>query len=245
MVAGWNGRIVRTLFRRQEGAFAHKIQGSPLAKLCFVPILSYTWGGLCGLCRFQAYEEVMESMSRRVLLGLLLLFVLGGWAACIERLDSSLGLQCAQDSDCWDDLGCKNELCGGERRPAKGDEPKEGQDAASQPEPKVSDTTAPEPKAPDAGVEKAVEPAGGGESTPDAGGTEVAPEPAGQCQGNLNQTGQCTQDGDCCAGQTCKDVTTPMGPFKLCATCKVDDDCPKGTVCCQALGFCAIQCSQP
>ncbi len=42
--------------------------------------------------------------------------------SCTNPVSTSLGLRCESASDCWDNLPCENQLCGGERlKPDSGD----------------------------------------------------------------------------------------------------------------------------
>jgi len=157
--------------------------------------------------------------------------------SCVEPLKSSLGLKCTSDSDCWDNLSCKNELCGGERRPVSGDETDET-DAGSEPKAEPKPEPRPEPVVPDTQ---------GTIDTPktENTATEPTPEPAQQCKGNLDAFGQCTVDTDCCPGQTCMEMNVPnVGTFKVCGSCSADTDCPMKTTCCPN-SICASQCQAP
>jgi len=146
---------------------------------------------------------------------------IAGEMACVERLESSKGFACSNASDCWDNLPCVEKRCGAEPTPAK-----------------------PEPTTPDAAAGDIVASEGAGEqtTTPDTT-TPKDPGGGGQCKGNLDATGFCKADGDCCPGQKCIKNTTPMGEVKVCGPCTTDKDCPQGTKCCAQFKMCAIRCS--
>ena len=191
-------------------------------------------------------------------------FVAVGYSSCIEQITDSFGFRCNDDSDCWDNLKCTNELCGGERRTYK-EEPPKDTDGGTPEEPKAEPakettsgtdtnapaerTTPPEPTTTDTTPTENPNTDTGGN---DNASTEPTPEPpvekASGCVGNVGGFGICTQDSDCCPGQTCQEIDTPAGKFKVCTKCTQDSDCPtkEKLVCCkQGDGICAPQCTAP
>ncbi len=176
-------------------------------------------------------------MKRAKFLYLSLLLILAAVVpSCIERIESSQGLTCESDSDCWDNLPCRNGYCGVKTEAV---EPAEqtGKDAGS--EPKAPETTIKEkPQLSEKSPEK------GGEAEPPT--EKSSGEKARACKGNVAFGGLCQKDGDCCPGQKCREFNIPnVGKFKLCTPCKENRDCPKSTICCQPMGVCASRCKKP
>lgn len=190
-------------------------------------------------------------LASRLLVALGLLALLGGgFAGCLSRVSSSLGLRCETQNDCWDDLPCQNELCGGERRPRESRSSSESTSDASPPEEPTAPEPKPEPK-PDAS-EPNTTPDTTPETSTDAPPTEATAD-GRACVGAVASDGTCTKDSDCCSGQTCKevDLSSVGGPkLNLCSDCSADSDCPQGTICCTqakpllGYAFCAQRCSQ-
>lgn len=199
--------------------------------------------------------KVFMFQKRVFLLSIVVLCLLVfGSQACIDRIDSSKGLACKTSSDCWDKLPCVDGFCGGRGKEGPIAEPKasepvktdKGKEAPKKTEP-ISEPKA-EPK-------KNKEPLAQGETIKEViaevdggaqGDKSIAPETSTdkigkQCKGNLDSFGLCKKDSDCCPGQQCKEQQTPMGKLKLCASCKVDTDCPQKTKCCFQT-ICASRC---
>ncbi len=171
---------------------------------------------------------------------------------CVDRVSSSLGLTCKHDSDCWDNLSCKNELCGGERRPIPTEDTEEtvvekvAEDAgATQPEPEpVKETSVVKDLgSPDQGTNP---PEKANESKPEKVKEPIPEKPKTQCKGNLDpMMGTCQKDSDCCSGQKCTKIEVPkMGTFHVCGTCQDTVDCPQGTICCPN-HLCTKRCTPP
>jgi hypothetical protein len=153
-------------------------------------------------------------------------------------LNGSRGLACEQASDCWDGLPCTDGYCGG--KPAEGAE--ENQMPEEQPQMPEEQPQMPEEQSQMPEESTTTEQDGAPTEPPTESANEAAP-----CQGNLDAQGFCTQDSDCCTGQTCGSFPFGAQTLRLCTSCTASTECPTNTQCCSfgAVSVCALQCAPP
>lgn len=196
-----------------------------------------------------------------------LLWAVVVWSgACVEPslngktdggLNGSKGLSCAKAADCWDGLACQDGICGG--KPVEATPEKEATPEATIPEePAAQEKTADAETVQEGAPTETTQDVAPTETTQEGAPTEpnaeatqeATPEPiqeAGQCKGNLTAQGFCTQDSDCCTGQTCGSFPFGGQTLRLCTPCKTNTDCPQTTQCCTfgTMSICAPQCAPP
>lgn len=130
-----------------------------------------------------------------------------GVVACTSPVSSSLGLRCESASDCWDNLPCTDQLCGGERLQPDSGNSNEGTSATETPTPT------------EGGGQQCkgnVDPLGQCKEDSDCCGEQkclpVEIEFGGQKQ-KFNVCATCSKDSDCPQGTKC--CTQPGGTIAL------------------------------